>query len=280
MLLLRRFLTKQQSHLIRNYASGKKFVEVTQDEKTGIHVVSMAKPPVNSLNLELLEDLKTSLEEAQKDKCKGIILSSSLPTIFSAGLDIMEMYKPDVNRFTTFWRTLQDTWMTLYGLEVPIAAAINGASPAGGCLLAISSEYRVLVDGKHTIGLNETQLGIVAPKWFIDPYIDTIGKRQAELALLRGTLFRPNEALHIGLVDELAVNKEEAIKKCQNYIYSYNKTPQLARKLTKLQLRMETISWLQQNREAELSKTLKFVTSPSVQNNLHTYIEALKQKQS
>lgn len=43
---------------------------------------------------------------------------------------------------------------------------LQGASPAGGCLLALSCDYRILADNpKYTIGLNETQLGIVAPFW-------------------------------------------------------------------------------------------------------------------
>jgi hypothetical protein len=42
---------------------------------------------------------------------------------------------------------------------------LQGHSPAGGCLLAVSCEYRVMVGPKYTIGLNETQLGIIAPKW-------------------------------------------------------------------------------------------------------------------
>lgn len=62
---------------------------------------------------------------------------------------------------------------------------IKGASPAGGCLLAMSCEYRVLVEGKHTIGLNETQLGIIAPEWFRNIYVDILGHRRAELALLK-----------------------------------------------------------------------------------------------
>lgn len=62
---------------------------------------------------------------------------------------------------------------------------LKGASPAGGCLLALSCEYRVLVEGKHNIGLNETQLGITGPEWFRSLYIETIGYRRAELALLR-----------------------------------------------------------------------------------------------
>ncbi|XP_047358931.1 enoyl-CoA delta isomerase 1, mitochondrial-like [Vespa velutina] len=277
MLALGRFFIKQR--FIRNYASGKKLLEIAEDQNTGIHIISMARPPVNSLNLELLEELKTSLIEAQKSNCKGIILTSSLPAVFSAGLDIMELYKPDIERLTAYWRTLQDTWMTLYGLEIPIAAAINGASPAGGCLLAISCEYRVFVDGKHTIGFNETQLGIIAPQWFIDLFVNTIGYRHAELALLRGTLFYPNEALNIGLVDELANDKAEAIKKCQKYISSYDRILKQARNITKLKLREKLISWLQEHREIELNNIKQFIQLANIQKSLHAYIETLKQKQ-
>jgi len=42
---------------------------------------------------------------------------------------------------------------------------MKGHSPAGGCLFAMSCDYRVMVGPKYTIGLNETKLGIVAPKW-------------------------------------------------------------------------------------------------------------------
>lgn len=49
----------------------------------------------------------------------------------------------------------------------------------------MSCEYRVLVEGKHTIGLNETQLGIIAPEWFRNIYVDILGHRRAELALLK-----------------------------------------------------------------------------------------------
>lgn len=85
----------------------------------------MNRAPVNGLNLELLTELRINLEKAQEDGSKGVILTSSLPTIFSAGLDIMEMYKPDIKKATAFWHALQDTWLTLHGLEIPTVAAIN-----------------------------------------------------------------------------------------------------------------------------------------------------------
>ncbi|XP_015116527.1 enoyl-CoA delta isomerase 1, mitochondrial [Diachasma alloeum] len=264
--------------LSRLYSSNSKFLDVTQNEKTGVSTISLNRAPVNSLNLDILRELKESLEKLKKDGSKGLILTSSLPTVFSGGLDIMEMYKPDIKRCTEFWNTLQDTWILLNELEIPTVAAINGASPAGGCLLAISCEYRIFVDGKHTIGLNETKLGIVAPFWFQEPYIKTIGQRRAELALLRGDLFTPQQALEIGLVDELASSKEDALAKAEKYIESYRQISPRARAMTKKSLRESMIQNLVKNRETDTVVFISAITNPGIQTSLGLYIESLKKK--
>lgn len=85
----------------------------------------MARKPVNSLNVELLSELKALLLEAQNSRNKGVILTSSLPTVFSAGLDIMEMFTTDKEKLIDFWQAVQDTWLTVYSLTIPIAAAVN-----------------------------------------------------------------------------------------------------------------------------------------------------------
>lgn len=153
-------------------------------------------------------------------------------TVFSAGLDIMEMYKPDQERVKNFWSTLQDTWLKLYGLSTPTCAVINGHSPAGGCLLAMSCEYRIMSQN-FTIGLNETKLGIVAPEWFIASMRNTISNRETELALTAGRLFTTDEALKIGLIDEVATSKEDGIAKSANFFKMFAKVNPLARQMTK-----------------------------------------------
>ena len=63
-------------------------------------------------------------------------------------------------------------WLSLYTAPLPVIAAINGAAPAGGCLMAMSCDYRIMAQHpKFNIGLNETLLGIVAPTWFMDTMI-------------------------------------------------------------------------------------------------------------
>lgn len=189
----------------------------------------------------------------------------------------MEMYKPDATRLREFWTTLQDVWLKLYGSPFATAAAINGHAPAGGCLLAMSCEYRVM-SPKFTIGLNETQLGIVAPSWFMATMRNVLPLRDSEMALTLGTLFETEEALRIGLIDEIAVDKADAIKKCEVFLNRFRKIPPMARALTKQNFRIKEIQELEDNRSKDVDLFAATVTNPKVQQSLELYLAALKQK--
>lgn len=254
-----------------------KLVLTEVDDKTGYATVTLNRPPVNSLNLELLKAISETLDDLQNNKSRGMILTSSSKSVFSAGLDIMEMYKPKVERMKEFWSTLQDVWFKLYGSPFPTVAAINGHSPAGGCLLSLCCEYRVMCQN-YTIGLNETKLGIVAPKWFMASMRNTISRRDAELALTLGTLFTTDEALKVGLIDEIATSKEDAIAKATAFLDKFKKISPQARSMTKQALRSKDIMELEDNRTQDIDLFCYAVTQPKVQKGLEMYLEALKAK--
>ncbi|XP_063827816.1 enoyl-CoA delta isomerase 1, mitochondrial-like [Ostrinia nubilalis] len=247
-------------------------------DNDGIATLTMQRLPVNSLNLELLQELSKALDEVGKNKSKGLIIASASPTVFSAGLDITEMYNPEEQRMTAFWSTLQDFWLKLFGSPYPTAAAISGHAPAGGCLISMSCEYRVMVNGKFGIGLNETALGIVAPRWFMDTLCNVIPQRQAELALTTGRMFSVDEALKVGLIDETASDKADAIAKCKKFMAKFENIPPAARSLTKQKIRMDPIIRLEKTREADLNEFKTFCKLPQVQKGLGMYIQMLKQK--
>jgi len=251
-------------------------VEAVQDPK-GFTVLSLNKGPANSLSLEFLQDINKAVKKAEEES-KGIILTSSLPTIFCAGLEITEMYKPDMERLKVFWQSLQEVFLTLYSCKVPTVAAINGHSPAGGCLLAMTCDYRVMVGPKYTIGLNETQLGIVAPYWFKDIMIQTVGLRQAELALMLGTLFTTEQALSVGLIDKVVADKEEALKEATKMTLALMKIPSDARYISKMLMRQEIYDRLANNREADVERFTSFIVEPVIQKPMGMYLEALKNK--
>lgn len=143
--------------------------------------------------------------------------------------------------------------------------------------MSLSCEYRVMVNN-CVIGLNETQLGIVAPTWFMDSMKNVIGARKTEMALTLGTLFKTDQALQIGLVDEVAATKEEAIQKCTAWLDQFKRIPPQARSLTKQQFRAQTIRNLEDNRAQDTDMFLFFVEQPKVQKNMELYLESLKAK--
>uniref|UniRef100_A0A2S2R726 Enoyl-CoA delta isomerase 1, mitochondrial n=1 Tax=Sipha flava TaxID=143950 RepID=A0A2S2R726_9HEMI len=221
--MLRRLILSRNNTFINCRYASQSMVQTTVDEKSGIATVTMNKSPVNSLNLEFLDEIKTELNKLEKDKVKGMMLTSGLQKIFSAGLDITEFYNPNPDRLSKFWSTLQDTWLTLYKTPFPTAAIINGHSPAGGCLFAMSCDYRIMVGPKYTIGLNETKLGIVAPKWFIDTMVAVIGQRKAEISLTTGKMYTTDEALHIGLIDESVPDVNTALTQGNLFLNNFQR---------------------------------------------------------
>ncbi|XP_017075733.2 LOW QUALITY PROTEIN: enoyl-CoA delta isomerase 1, mitochondrial [Drosophila eugracilis] len=262
---------------IRLMSSTTKLTTVEVNDKTGIATLTMNRPPVNSQNVQLLIDLKTSVNEIEKNKCRGLILTSASSNVFSAGLDILEMYNTNEERLRVIWTELQNAWIALYATSLPTAAAINGHAPAGGCLLATACEYRVMLP-KFVIGLNETQLGIIAPKWLMSGFVNVLPQRVAERALTQGRLFTTQEAFDAGLVDEIANSKEEALEKCAAFIGSFSKVNPLARGLTKLQFRAENIKEFEKIREKDVADFIALASRPEVQKGMGIYLENLKKK--
>lgn len=133
---------------------------------------------------------------------------------------------------------------------------------------------------KLTIGLNETRLGIVAPKWFQSSMRNVMSVRDTEKALTLGTMFTTDEALKVGLIDEIANDKSDAIKRCEQFLLQFAKISSEARAMTKKNCRGQDIAELENNREADLLNFLSFVNQPKVQKGLEFYLQSLKTKKS
>ncbi|XP_027297312.2 enoyl-CoA delta isomerase 1, mitochondrial isoform X1 [Cricetulus griseus] len=255
-------------------------------------------PPVNSLSLEFLTEFVISLEKLENEKTfRGVILTSDLPGIFSAGLDLREMYGRNPAHYAEFWKAVQELWLRLYMSKLMLVSAINGASPAGGCLIALTSDYRIMADNpKYIIGLNESLLGIIAPFWLKDTFVNTIGHRAAERALQLGMLFPPAEALKVGVVDEV-VPEDQIHSKARSVMAQWLALEQVAslymhekestdvenvanhsRQLTKSMMRKATADKLIKQREADIQNVVSFISQDSIQKSLHVYLKKLKQK--
>ena len=213
--------------------------------------------------------------EASQDT-QALVLSSALPSTFSAGLDLSEMYQPENSRLKSFWKSHQQLYMDLYGSRLACIAALDGHAPAAGCMLALCCDYRIMSSNpKYKIGLNETKFGISAPPFLARQMIDTIGRRPAELAMTLGSLFSPQEALDLGLVDEVVDNVSE---RAQVLARELARIPPAGRVATKRVVRQQAIGDLVADIDQDLDNFVRMVEDPQTQHALGAYFESLKKK--
>src|SRR5215469_7158919 len=156
--------------------------------------IRLARPPVNALNLDLLRALQAALADAVRDGARGIVLSGA-QGMFSAGVDVPELVARDRAGVREYWRDFFVTVAALANSPVPVVAAITGHSPAGGAVLSLFCDYRVMAQGPYRIGLNETQVGLVAPDCIQMALRRVVGAYRAERLLVAGTLLDAEQAL-------------------------------------------------------------------------------------
>lgn len=174
-----------------------------------IREIRLARPPVNALDTDLCRALIAALNASVAEGVRGVVLSGN-ERVFSAGLDVPHLMSHGDNR-----DALQDSWSAFFGatrtlaeLRVPVVAALTGHSPAGGCVLALCCDYRIMARSPDparpfAIGLNETRIGLVAPEGIQQLLRRVVGIYRAERLLVAGEMVTEQRALEIGLVDEL-----------------------------------------------------------------------------
>jgi enoyl-CoA hydratase/carnithine racemase len=183
-------------------------------EHDAIREIRLARAPVNALNTDLCRALILALNTAVAEGVHGIVLSGN-EKAFSAGLDVPHLMSHGEDR-----HALLDSWHAFFGVartlaesRVPVVAALTGHSPAGGCVLALCCDYRIMARSPDpsrpfAIGLNETQVGLVAPEGIQQLLRRVVGIYRAERLLVAGELVPADRALEIGLIDELVAGNE------------------------------------------------------------------------
>nr|MBC7611376.1 enoyl-CoA hydratase/isomerase family protein [Pseudopedobacter sp.] len=252
-------------------------IKVTIQDKVAI--ISLDRGKSNAINEEMVDELQKMILNIEQDENIGGVILTGKEGFFTAGLDLIELYDYDENQIKVFWVKFLDLVKTLTSFKKPLISAISGHSPAGGCVLAICSDYRVMAEGKYIIGLNEVPVGIIVPDSIFELYAFWIGKGKAYQNLLEGKLMGVDEAKSIGLIDHSAPITSlmtAAQKKMQQYI----QLPATTWQQTKLNLRKELISKVSEDQTETLEVMLKQWWSPSTRAILKTIIQNLTRKEN
>jgi len=209
----------------------------------GIEVVTLQRPPVNAMDLALLEDLREVFAALAYDSsARAVVLTGQGPT-FCAGLDmkVVPQYgKADQLRLL---EVLNETILAVYGCSLPVVGAINGHAIAGGLVLALCCDWRIVAPSlaDPQVSLAEVKVAIPYPVAAIEVVRSELPAQIARHLVLSGENLGLPEALAGGVFDESAPRGsllETALAKAARYA----DLPRAAFATIKRQLKEPTLS--------------------------------------
>ena len=178
------------------------YVDYKNDQ--GIVTVKLARGKVNAINETVADEMTGCLKELAGDaKAKAVILTGT-GKFFTFGFDIPEFLGYPKESFIRYLTKFTDLYAYLFLYPKPVIAALNGHTIAGGCMLAIACDYRIMVPGKAKIALNEINFGSSLFAGSVDILRVLLGQREAERTAYTGAMYSAEEAQRIGLIDQIS----------------------------------------------------------------------------
>lgn len=240
-------------------------------------ILSFDRGKSNPMNLQMFEEMIAVLKQLKEDDSTLGLIITGKENFFSAGLDLPEIMTYDVEKTRLFWKTFMDVIIELVAFPKPLISAITGHSPAGGCIVAIACDYRIMAGGNYKIGLNEIPVGIVVPKHIFELYSFWLGRHRAYQFLMEGRLMNPQQASDAGLID-VVVPSEQVLDTAERKMQQYLKYDQNTWKKTKANLRRDIIDTVTNYDTDLLDNVIEHWFSPNTQQILNGFVEMLQKK--
>ncbi|PKL75604.1 MAG: enoyl-CoA hydratase/isomerase family protein [Candidatus Melainabacteria bacterium HGW-Melainabacteria-1] len=243
----------------------------------GIQTVTLDRGKANPINHQMILEMRQLIAETNHNEAVLGCLLTGKPGYFSAGLDVVELYDYDPAQMKAFWQDLASLLADLSASPKPWVAAISGHSPAGGCVIALCCDQRVMAAGNYRIGLNEVPVGIVVPSPIFDLYASVLGNRQAYQFLMEGKLLLPQDALACGLVDAV-VDPEQVLETSRQRLLHYLSLNQMVWRQTKQLLKAPLIAQLRPDFDTAFGPTLDQWWREESRSQIAAMIQKLKQR--
>lgn len=241
-----------------------------------VREIRLNRPPANALSPELVEMIIEALETAGEEA--GAVVISGLPGMFSAGLDVPQLIQRDRDDMSTFWYRFLYLLKTIANMPVPIAFALTGHAPAGGIVMAIFGDFRVMPRGGFKTGMNEVQVGLAVPPPVYRALVRAVGPHVAERMLVAGEMMTSESAHQIGLIDELADDSAAVVARAIEWCEFHLALPRLALSTTRKMARADLHEFFENGSELGVDEFLDLWFSESTRSALMSLLDRLSQK--
>ena len=176
--------------------------EIESHDNVGI--LKLNNGVTNPLDLGFLNQILDDLQKLNEDEnVASVILTSNNTKFFSIGFNIPTLIKQPQGNVISFYTTFNRLCMELYTFPKPTLAVIPGHAVAGGCILTLCCDHRLIAEGHKLMGLNEVKLGVPIPYPGACMLQQIVGVNQAGKLMKVGDFYEPPESLKMGLVDQV-----------------------------------------------------------------------------
>jgi enoyl-CoA hydratase/carnithine racemase len=247
------------------------------ERRDSLALLRLDKARGNAIDDALAADLGRAAEELSADEgVRGVLLGSAHPKLFCPGLDLVSLVEHDREAMEAFMLCFARTVWSLYGLRKPVVAAVNGAAVAGGCILALTADHRVLRRGA-TIGLNEVKVGVPLP-WSVTLLLraSVPAPSLGRIALL-GRNFSDEQAVAVGLADEVC-EPERFEAACLERLAEFAEKDPFALGTTKAWLREGVLREMQAHEAERLGEFLDAWFAPATRERIRATVASLRSR--
>jgi len=239
------------------------FIVTNKDKSVKI---DLNRSPVNALNYDLLSELNIILDEIESNcDINILILSGGDSKFFSFGLDIPEILLLTRSQVKETLNLLVNTCKKIYLSSKITISKINGHATGGGCMLALSTDFRFMVNNRSKIALNEINIGLSLFSSTIEILKSIVGTKNAKEILLGGKLLNPSLAKDYGLVNDLYEENDDFL--FEKLIDDYGSKSLIAIKDLKKSLQISNLSLLN-DEDSKLDEFLDIFYSEETQEKL------------
>jgi 3,2-trans-enoyl-CoA isomerase len=241
-----------------------------------VRELKLARKPANALNPELVASFTSALKEAPSQA--NAVVVSGLPGMFCAGLDLPQLIDCNREELSRFWQSFLNLVKTIALMPVPTAFALSGHAPAGGIVMALYGDYRIMPRGKFKTGLNEVQVGLVIPSVMHQALARAVGPCVAERILVSGEMMGSDRALDIGLIDELADTPEDTVTRAIEWCEQRLSLPRQAMLKTRSLTRADLHALFEDSSELGVEKFVEIWFSDETTKTLRSVVDRLQKR--
>jgi cyclohexa-1,5-dienecarbonyl-CoA hydratase len=203
------------------------FKHIQTELKEGVATLTLNRPPLNVLNIEMMEEVNTYFESLLKEKALKLLVIQAAGKAFSAGVDVGEHLGDLVFKMIEVFHKM---FRLMDALKVPSIAVVNGSALGGGCELALYCDL-VIATEKAKFGQPEIQVGVFPPiAALVFPRM--MGRKKALELILSGDVISAQEALALGMINKI-VPEGSLTEEAKGFIERFKKLSGIVLKLTK-----------------------------------------------